>query len=52
MAATLHWAACDICEFVGNSYEDEKKANDELSDHMRHHASKGESGGGHLEHSE
>ena len=50
--AKLYWAVCDICDFVGNSYEDNSKANDELGQHMREHASKGESGGGRLEESD
>jgi hypothetical protein len=49
--ATLYWAVCDICNFTGNAYEDEGKANDELGEHMRRHAGKDESGGGRIEQS-
>lgn len=50
--AKLYWAACDICNFVGNSYEDPTPANDELGQHMREHATRNESGGGRLEESD
>ena len=50
--AKLYWAVCDICDWTGNAYEDQAQANDELGDHMRHHASAGDSGGGRLEESD
>lgn len=50
--AKLYWAVCDICDFIGNSYEHATPANDELSQHMREHASRDESGGGRLEESD
>jgi hypothetical protein len=50
--ATLYWAVCDICNFTGLPYEDVRQANEELSEHMRRHAAKGEEGGGRLEQSE
>lgn len=50
--AKLYWAACDICNFVGNSYEDPTPANEELGQHMREHATRNESGGGRLEESD
>jgi hypothetical protein len=52
MMAKLYWAVCDICDFTGNAYDDQAKANDELGEHMRHHASAGESGNGRLEESD
>lgn len=50
--AKLYWAACDICTFVGNSYEDASAANEELGQHMREHAGQNESGGGRIEESD
>jgi hypothetical protein len=50
--AKLYWAVCDICSFTGNAYEDASAANDELGQHMREHASRGEGGGGRLEESD
>lgn len=50
--AKLYWAACDICNFAGNAYEDAAPANEELGQHMHEHASAGESGGGRIEESD
>lgn len=48
---TLYFATCTICEkeWVGNAYEKESQANDELLAHMHRHAEKGEEGGGQIE---